>query len=40
MVPEKREAVRNYQRPTSKKGLRSFLGLVSFYRRYQNMLAE
>ena len=41
MVHEKRcEAVRNYQRPTSKKGLRSFLGLVSFYRRYQNMLAE
>ena len=41
MIPEKRcGAVRNYQRPVRKKGLRSFLGLVSFYRRYQNMLAE
>ena len=41
MIPGKRyEAVKNYQRPVRKKGLRSFLGLVSFCRRYQNMLAE
>jgi len=33
------EAFRNYQLPTTKKGLRSFLGAVSFYRRYVKMLA-
>jgi len=34
------EAFRQYQLPTSKKGLRSFLGAVSFYRRYVEMLAS
>jgi len=29
-----------YSRPTSKKGLRSFLGAVSFYRRYLHQLAS
>jgi len=33
------EAFRSYTRPTTKKGLRSFLGAVSFYRRYIHQLA-
>jgi len=33
------EAFRNYSRPITKKGLRSFLGAVSFYRRYIHRLA-
>ena len=40
-IPESRVRVlRDYIRPRSKKGLRTFLGMVSFYRRYINMLAE
>ena len=34
------EALKNYNRPTTKKGLRAFLGSVGFYRRYVNKLAE
>jgi len=34
------EAFKSYTRPTSKKGLRSFLGAVSFYRRYIHQLAS
>jgi len=34
------EVFRHYSRPTSKKGLRSFLGAVSFYRRYLHQLAS
>jgi len=34
------EAFMNYTKPTSKKGLRSFLGAVSFYRRYIHQLAS
>jgi len=33
------EAFRKYEKPTTKKGLRSFLGAVSFYRRYIGRLA-
>jgi len=41
MVPEKRvEAIRTYKKPATKKGLRAFLGVVSFYRRYIAMLAK
>jgi len=32
--PEKVEAVKNYPRPSNTKGVRQFLGLVSFYRRF------
>jgi len=40
-IPDKRaEALLNYTRPTTKKGLRSFLGSVSFYRRYVQLLAK
>ena len=40
-IPESRvKALRNYIRPRSKKGLRTFLGMLSFYRWYINMLAE
>jgi len=39
-LPEHRaEAFRKYERPVTKKGLRSFLGAVSFYRRYVKQLA-
>jgi len=34
------EAFRNYSLPKTKKGLRSFLGAVSFYRRYLRQLAS
>ena len=34
------EALTNYTRPTTKKGLRSFLGAISFYRRYVEKLAS
>jgi len=33
------EAFRSYSRPTTKKGLRSFLGAIGFYRRYVKQLA-
>ena len=33
-APSKTEAIRNYPRPTSKKELRAFLGLVSYYRSF------
>ena len=33
-LPEKVEAVRNFPQPTSYNRLRSFLGLVNFYRRF------
>jgi len=40
-LPEHRaEAFRNYTRPVTKKGLRSFIGAVSFYRRYIRQLAS
>ena len=40
-IPESRvKPLRNYIRLRSKKGLRTFLGMVSFYRQYINMLAE
>jgi len=39
-IPESRvAALREYTRPRSKKGLRTFLGVVNFYRRYMHMLA-
>ena len=39
-IPQKRaEALFHYTRPTIKKGLRSFLGGVSFYRWYMQLLA-
>ena len=34
------EAIKNFVKPRTKKFLRSFLGLVSFYRRYVDMLAN
>jgi len=40
-LPEHRaEAFKQYEKPKTKKGLRSFLGAVSFYRRYIKMLAS
>jgi len=40
-IPESRVmAIRQYVKPRSKRGLRTFLGMVGFYRRYVNMLAE
>ena len=40
-IPEKRvEALARYTRPTTKRGLRSFLGAISFYRRYVELLAS
>ena len=40
-IPESRvKALRNYNKPRSKRGLRTFLGVVSFYSRYINMLAH
>ena len=34
------EAVANYSKPVTKRGLRSFLGAISFYRRYVELLAS
>ena len=40
-IPDRRvRALRDYVRPKTKRALRTFLGVVSFYRRYINMLAE
>ena len=40
-VPEHRvEALAQYTKPTTKKGLRAFLGAVGFYRRYIELLAR
>ena len=40
-IPSKRvEALANYTKPTTKRGLRSFLGAISFYRRYVELLAS
>ena len=40
-VPKHRiEALANYERPTTKKGLRAFIGSISFYRRYVQHLAK
>ena len=40
-IPAKKvEALTNYTNPTTKKGLRSFLGAISFYRRYVEKLAS
>ena len=40
-IPSQRvEALKQYTRPTSKKDLRSFLGSISFYRRYVELLAS
>ena len=39
-IPSKRvEALTNYTKPTTKRGLRSFLGAISFYRQYVELLA-
>ena len=41
LVPAKRvEAIREYKKPRTKRQLRAFLGVVSFYRSYIHMLAE
>ena len=40
-IPERRvEAIKSYRKPRTKKQLRVFLGVVSFYRSYVEMLAE
>jgi len=40
-LPEHRvEALSNYTKPTTKRGLRAFLGAISFYRRYVKRLAS
>ena len=40
-IPDRRvKALKEYIRPRTKKALRSFLGVVSFYRRYIDMLAK
>lgn len=40
-VPEVRvAAIRDFARPVTRKALRSFLGMVSYYRRYISMLAK
>ena len=40
-IPEKRvEALAGYATPTTKRGLRSFLGAISLYRRYVDLLAS
>ena len=40
-IPDRRvRALREYMRPKTKRALRTFLGVVSFHRRYINMLAE
>ena len=40
-IPSHRaEVIRSYRKPTTKRGLRAFLSVVSFYRRYVQMLAE
>ena len=40
-VPLRRvEAIREYRRPRTKKQMRAFLGVVSFYRSYTRMLAD
>ena len=40
-IPAKRvEALANYTRPSTKRGLRSFLGAISFYIRYVELLAS
>jgi len=39
--PESRiRALRDYVKPSTKRGLRTFMGVVGFYRRYINMLAK
>ena len=41
MIPEMRaEAILGYTKPTTKRGVRSCLGAVSFYRRYVKLLAS
>ena len=40
MMPAHRaEALSSYSRPTTKKGLRAFLGSIGIYRRYVELLA-
>ena len=40
-VPERRaKAIRQYKKPMTKKGLRAFLGTVSYYRKFLDKLAE
>ena len=40
-IPENRvEAVRHYVIPRTRKGLRRFLGILGFYRKYIDMLAK
>ena len=40
-IPERQvKAMKDYVRPKTKKALRTFLGVVSFYRRYIDMLAK
>ena len=41
LIPGKRaEDILHYTRPTTKKGLRSFLSTVIFYRRYVQLFAD
>jgi len=40
LTSHRAEALRTYTRPCTKKGLRSFLGAISFYRRYVRQLAS
>ena len=40
-IPDKKvEALANFTKPTTKRDLRSFLGAISFYRRYVKLLAS
>ncbi|KAI0992309.1 hypothetical protein K3495_g15877, partial [Podosphaera aphanis] len=40
MDPEKIEAIKNWEAPTSVKGVRGFLGFANFYRRFIHKFAE
>jgi len=40
LLSHRAEALKQYTKPTTKKGLRAFLGAVGFYRRYVQRLAE
>lgn len=39
-LPTKVEAIRDYPQPTTKKQLRRFLGMISFYRRFSKGIAQ
>ena len=40
MAEARAKAIKDYKRPVTRKGLRSFLGVVGYYRRYLHMLAK